>query len=79
MGALRPQIVSLALLAVVVTLIARERYRWLPALFVAWANLHGAVALGLAVPAATAAVAAAPPRRAAATRAIGGAPGRSRR
>jgi hypothetical protein len=44
--ALRPQIVSLALLAVLLTLIAHERTRWLPALFVLWANVHGAVALG---------------------------------
>ncbi|HVZ79029.1 MAG TPA: hypothetical protein VG818_13685 [Gemmatimonadaceae bacterium] len=55
--ALRPQIVSLALLALLVTLLARERYRWLPLLFVAWANVHGAVALGGAVLAVTAAAA----------------------
>jgi hypothetical protein len=55
--ALRPQIVSLALLALLVTLIARERYRWLPLLFVLWANIHGAVALGGAVLAATTVVA----------------------
>jgi hypothetical protein len=56
--ALRPQIVSLALLALTVTLIAEERTRLLPLLFVVWANLHGAVALGLAVVAASAVVAA---------------------
>ncbi|HTA19158.1 MAG TPA: hypothetical protein VK989_07680, partial [Polyangia bacterium] len=56
--ALRPQIVSLALLAMLVTLLARERYRWLPLLFVFWANVHGAVALGGAVLAASAALAA---------------------
>jgi hypothetical protein len=56
--ALRPQIVSLALLAVLVTLLARERYRLLPALFVLWANVHGAVALGGAVLAAAAVAAA---------------------
>jgi hypothetical protein len=55
--ALRPQIVSLALLALLVTLLVRERYRWLPVLFVLWANVHGAVALGVAVLAATAALA----------------------
>jgi hypothetical protein len=55
--ALRPQIVSLALLALLVTLIARERTRALPALFVLWANVHGAVGLGLVVLAATAVVA----------------------
>jgi hypothetical protein len=47
--ALRPQVASLALLALLVTLLARERYRWLPLLFVVWANIHGAVALGGAV------------------------------
>jgi hypothetical protein len=55
--ALRPQIVSLALLATLVTLLAHERYRLLPALFVLWANVHGAVALGGAVLGATALVA----------------------
>jgi hypothetical protein len=44
--ALRPQIVSLLLLCVLVALLARERYLWLPPLFVLWANVHGAVALG---------------------------------
>jgi hypothetical protein len=54
--ALRPQIVSLLLLMVLVTLLVRERTRWLPLLFVLWANVHGAVALGvLALVAATAA------------------------
>jgi hypothetical protein len=56
--ALRPQVVSLALLALLVTLISQERYRPLPALFVLWANVHGAVALGVAVLAATAVAAA---------------------
>ncbi len=44
--ALRPQIASLALLALLLTLIVRERYLWLPPLFALWANVHGAVALG---------------------------------
>jgi hypothetical protein len=56
--ALRPQIVSLALVAALVTLLARERWRWVPPLFVVWANLHGAVVLGLAVLGATAVAAA---------------------
>jgi len=56
--ALRPQIVSLLLLAALLTIVARERYRWLPPLFVVWANAHGAVALGgLALLGATAAAA----------------------
>ena len=49
MWALRPQIASLALLALLLTLVAHERYRWLPPLFALWANVHGAVALGGAV------------------------------
>ena len=54
--ALRPQIVSLLLLAALLSLLARERTRWLPPLFVLWANVHGAVALGgLALVAAAAA------------------------
>jgi hypothetical protein len=54
--ALRPQIVSLLLLMVLLSLLSRERYRWLPPLFVLWANVHGAVALGgLALVAAAAA------------------------
>jgi hypothetical protein len=44
--ALRPQIVSLLLLTVLLTLLSRERTRLLPLLFVVWANAHGAVALG---------------------------------
>jgi hypothetical protein len=44
--ALRPQIASLAFLAVLLTLLAHERHRWLPPLFALWANAHGAVALG---------------------------------
>jgi hypothetical protein len=44
--ALRPQIASLALLAVLLTLVVRERHFWLPPLFALWANVHGAVALG---------------------------------
>jgi hypothetical protein len=44
--ALRPQIVSLLLLATLLALLIRERYRWLPLLFVLWANTHGVVALG---------------------------------
>jgi hypothetical protein len=55
--ALRPQIVSLALLALLVTLLVRERYRWLPLLFLLWANVHGAVVLGVAVLGAAAALA----------------------
>jgi hypothetical protein len=47
--ALRPQIVSLGLLTLLLTLIVHERYRWMPLLFVLWANVHGGVALGGAV------------------------------
>lgn len=44
--ALRPQVGSLALLVLLVTLVAAERFLWLPLLFVVWANLHGSVAMG---------------------------------
>jgi hypothetical protein len=47
--ALRPQILTLLGLATLVTLLARERFAWLPALFLAWANAHGGVVLGGAV------------------------------
>jgi hypothetical protein len=44
---LRPQVFSLALLAITMWIIVRRRWVWaLPPLFVLWANLHGAVALG---------------------------------
>lgn len=46
---LRPQILSLLLLAVMLWLLVRERYWALPVLFVGWANAHGAVAMGGAV------------------------------
>jgi hypothetical protein len=44
--ALRPQILTLLGLAVLAWLLARERFVALPALFVAWANGHGGVAIG---------------------------------
>jgi hypothetical protein len=43
----RPHVFSLLLLMLVVHLAIRERYWPIPLLFVAWANLHGGVALGL--------------------------------
>jgi hypothetical protein len=43
---LRPQIVSLCLLVVLIWLLARERYRFVPILFVVWANAHAGVAMG---------------------------------
>ena len=43
---LRPHVLTLFLLAVLLTLLARERYRWLPLLFLFWANAHGGVVLG---------------------------------
>jgi hypothetical protein len=43
----RPQVFSLALLALTLWLVVRRRWLWsLPPLFLVWANLHGAVALG---------------------------------
>jgi hypothetical protein len=46
--AIRPQVVSLLLLTIVLHLLNRDRLSWLPILFVAWANLHGVVILGIA-------------------------------
>ena len=56
---LRPQVLTLAFLAATLWIVVRRRYIWgLPLLFVVWANLHGAVALGgLVVVAATIAAA----------------------
>jgi hypothetical protein len=55
----RPQVTSMLLFALVVLLISKERYRWLPLVFLLWANLHAQVVLGgvvLALVTATAAV-----------------------
>ena len=46
---LRPQAFTMFLLVAVVHLVVRERFLLLPPLFCLWANLHGAVALGLVV------------------------------
>ena len=54
----RPQVLSLLLLAVTVSLLRRQRYVWLPMVFLLWANLHGAVVMGLLVLAAALAAAA---------------------
>jgi MFS family permease len=53
MASLRPQVFSLLLLVVTVTLLARARFAWLPVVFLLWANLHGAVVVGGIVVAAT--------------------------
>jgi hypothetical protein len=45
---IRPQVISLALLATLLVLITRRRWRLVPVLMFAWANLHGGVMLGLA-------------------------------
>jgi hypothetical protein len=45
-ASLRPQVFSLLLLVVTVTLLARARFVWLPLVFLLWANLHGAVVVG---------------------------------
>src|SRR5829696_1918290 len=44
---LRAQVLSLLLVVSTVTLLRRRRYVWLPLLFWVWANLHGAVLLGV--------------------------------
>src|SRR6266851_3140319 len=53
----RPQVLSLLLTMTTIALLRARRYVWLPAVFLVWANLHGAVAIGIlllaaAVPAA---------------------------
>ncbi len=47
--ALRPQLMSTVGLALLLWLLVHERHRWLPLLFLVWANAHGAVVLGLAI------------------------------
>jgi len=44
--ALRPQVASLLLLVVLLRLLIDGRHLFIPPLFLMWANLHGAVALG---------------------------------
>jgi hypothetical protein len=46
MASLRPQVFSLLLLVVTVTLLTRARFAGLPLVFLLWANLHGAVVVG---------------------------------
>ena len=43
---MRPAVTSLLLFAVTMLLLARERYRLVPVLFLVWANLHAQVAMG---------------------------------
>jgi hypothetical protein len=54
---LRPQLITTLALAVLLWLLVHERHRWLPLLFVVWANAHGGVALGISVLAAVAGLA----------------------
>jgi len=44
---LRAQVLSLLLLVATAAMLRRRRYVWLPLLFWIWANLHGAVLLGV--------------------------------
>lgn len=44
----RPQLISLACLALLAWLLVRRRDGWLPLLFLVWANFHGGVTLGIA-------------------------------
>lgn len=44
---LRAQVLSLLLVTVTMALLRRRRYGWLPVVFWFWANLHGAVLLGV--------------------------------
>jgi hypothetical protein len=43
----RPQVLSLLLVTVTLALLRRRRYGWLPPVFWLWANLHGAVVMGV--------------------------------
>jgi hypothetical protein len=43
---IRPQITSMLLFAITMRLLARERYWWIPPLFLLWANLHAQVVMG---------------------------------
>lgn len=61
---IRPQVFTVALLPLVVTLLARDRVRWVPAVVLLWSNLHGGVLLGLLAIGVWAAVAAVCDRRA---------------
>jgi hypothetical protein len=45
----RPQVLSLLLLALTMWLLCHRRYAWLPIVFLLWANLHGAVVMGVLV------------------------------
>jgi hypothetical protein len=45
----RPQVFSLLGSMVVIRLAAHDRWRWLPPLFVLWANLHAGFAMGIAL------------------------------
>ena len=55
--ALRPQLITQLMLMGLLWLLSRERFRWLPPLFLLWANAHGGVAMGGLVLAAITAVA----------------------
>jgi len=44
---IRPQVLTLLLLALTMLALVRRRYAWLPVIFVVWANLHGGVTLGM--------------------------------
>ena len=47
--AVRPQVLSLALLMLAMWLVLRDKIAWLPALIVVWANAHGVVLLGVVI------------------------------
>jgi hypothetical protein len=44
---LRPQAISLLMVAATAALLTTRTYRWLPPLFLIWANMHGAVLTGI--------------------------------
>lgn len=46
---MRPQVTSLLMFAITTLLLVRERYRWIPVLFIVWANTHAQVVMGAAL------------------------------
>lgn len=54
----RPQVTSMLLFALMVLLISKERYPWIPLVFLLWANLHAQVVMGGVVLALVTAIAA---------------------
>jgi hypothetical protein len=46
---IRPQVLSTLFLSATMTLLIARRYFWLPLIFLLWANIHGAVVMGILI------------------------------